>query len=169
MRRIGLDARRRPCYPPLCPPLSERLQELIHNLYLDRKDYEFVNLAESDYTKGTIVKTSEQDKIDVAKAQGFERAIGILADRYANKILMLYSLVIIASIVIAVVLVLQGSWNELEPWTFILLGPLLVYLIELFAQVVFKREFSIKPSIIHNWLRKHKLRQLNDEFKIEIR
>jgi len=142
---------------------------LIHNLYLDRKDYEFVNLAESDYTKGTIVKTSEQDKIDVAKAQGFERAIGILADRYANKILMLYSLVIIASIVIAVVLVLQGSWNELEPWTFILLGPLLVYLIELFAQVVFKREFSIKPSIIHNWLRKHKLRQLNDEFKIEIR
>lgn len=142
--------------------------ELIHNLYLDRKDYEFVNLTESDYTKGTIIKTFEQEQFDTIRAQGFERAVKLLADQYANNILLLYSLLVIASIIVFVILVVQGNWSNLEPWTFVLLGPPLIYLFELIAQIFFKRDFSIKPSLIHDWLKIRRLGQLSKDFKIDI-
>ena len=48
--------------------------ELIHNLSLDRGDYEFVNLTKSNYTKDRIIKTKHEEELLVNKAGQYRQA-----------------------------------------------------------------------------------------------
>jgi hypothetical protein len=143
-------------------------RELIHNLSLDTKDYDYVQLSKSPYTRGTVIKTEKQERNAESKAKHLDRAVDIAATHYANSVLAIYLLIVIAAFIGITVFIIRGDWNQLEPWTFILFGiPLLSYIISLGVQIVLQRQFSLKPQNIHNWLKKYELGKLHAEFELD--
>lgn len=137
-------------------------QELIHNLSFDRRDYEYVNITKSRYTIGTIIKTKIQEDTDKFKINSVNSLVEAIAERFARNALIVYALLILAICVWATIIVIQGNWNELEPWTFLLLA-LLPYLINIIALIFFKKEPSLRPNLLYDWLKNYKLRSLNSQ------
>lgn len=137
-------------------------QELIHNLSFDRRDYEYVNITKSRYTVGTIIKTKNQEDRDTYKINAVNNLVEAIAERFAKNALILYGLVVLSILIWATIFVIRGNWNELEPWTFLLLA-LLPYLINIVALIFFKKEPSFRPKLLYDWLRNHKLRTLNSQ------
>jgi hypothetical protein len=137
-------------------------QELIHNLSFDRRDYEYVNITKSRYTTGTIIKTKAQEDTDKFKINSVNNLVEAIAERFARNALIAYALLVLAIFVWATIFVIQGNWNELEPWTFLLLA-LLPYLINIIALIFFKKEPSLRPNLLYDWLRNYKLRSLNSQ------
>jgi hypothetical protein len=136
-------------------------RELIHNLSFDSRDYEYVNVTKSRYTAGTIIKTKSQENMDRSKIDSVNNLLETIADRFARNVLIMYAAIVLAIFVWASIFVIQGHWNELEPWTFLILA-LLPYLINIIALVFFKKEPSLRPNLLYDWLRNYKLRSLND-------
>ncbi len=137
-------------------------QELIHNLSFDRRDYEYVNITKSRYTTGTIIKTKIQEDTDKFKINSVNNLVEAIAERFARNALIVYALLVLALFVWATIFVIQGNWNELEPWTFLLLA-LLPYLINIIALIFFKKEPSLRPNLLYDWLKNYKLRSLNNQ------
>lgn len=137
-------------------------QELIHNLSFDRRDYEYVNITKSRYTAGTIIKTKSQEDTDKFKINSVNNLVEAIAERFARNALIVYALLVLAIFVWATIFVIQGNWNELEPWTFLLLA-LLPYLVNIIALIFFKKEPSLRPNLLYAWLKNYKLRSLNSQ------
>ncbi|MCI5210060.1 MAG: hypothetical protein D3910_14965 [Candidatus Electrothrix sp. ATG2] len=140
-------------------------QELIHNLYIDKKDYEYVNVNKSRYTEGTIVKSKIEEDKDKQLLASVESFIKRLADQFARNTLTIYLLIFIAIFTWTMRFsTQQGGWDKLEPWTFLLI-ILLPYLISLVTQIFFNKELSIKPSVLQRWLRDYKVKSLRNKFR----
>ncbi len=142
--------------------LPERLydeRELIHNLSLDRSDYDYVPITESQYTIGTIVKTESQEKDDRAKIDAMKKLLNTLASNFARTVLIIYAVLVLFVIIWTTKFVIQGGWGQLEPWTFLLL-VLFPYLINLVVMVFFKKEYSLQPKYLYDLVRINRLRML---------
>lgn len=143
-------------------------RELIHNLSLDTRDYSYVQLSQSLHTQGTVVKTKDQEIIAETASRNFDRAMNAAATYFANCVLTVYLLIVVAAFIGVASFVIRGNWNQIEPWTFILVGiPLLSYILNLVVQIIFNKQFSLKPQNIYRWLKEYKLRRLRAEFGLE--
>ena len=79
--------------------------------------------------------------------------------------LTIYALIVTVSLIGIVVLVTRANWSSIEPWTFVIFGtPFLSYLVSLLIQLVFRKELSLKPKNIFDWLKRYKLKKLSKEF-----
>lgn len=134
-------------------------RELIHNLSLDRRDYEYVNVAKSRYTNGTLIKSRQEETSDKAEIISSSELLENLADRFAKSILLLYGVLVIGVIVWSYVFISQEKWDQLEPVAFVLL-TLLPYLISIVVAVFGKRNFSLNPILLYNWLKSYRLNSL---------
>jgi len=142
-------------------------KELIHNLSIDSGDYEFVNLTKSNYTKNKIIKTQEAEKSMNIKVTAFEKEIEVFASNFASTMLAIYSVIVLLSFLGLILLVSRSNWNDIEPWTFLIFGaPFFSYLVSLAIQVIFKKEFSVKPKTIFNLFKNYKLKQLFQKFNL---
>ncbi len=128
-------------------------KELIHNLHL-HEDYEYENISESHVTIGTkVIRDNEELK-------QIDEIIDGWADSYAKIITNIFRAIIIISLVIFIILFLQNlkNWNEIEPWTFLLLAPI-IWLFNLIFQFIFGK--NVKDALnfqnIHYWLKSNKL------------
>ena len=139
-------------------------KELIHNLSLDSGDYEFVNLTKSNYTRDKIIKTKQAEELLNTKVSTFDKALETFASDFAGTMLTIYSLIVLSSFAGLIVFIARTDWNNIEPWTFILFGtPFLSYLISLLVQLIFRKEFSLKPKNIFDWFKNYKLKKLSKE------
>jgi hypothetical protein len=143
-------------------------RELIHNLSLDRGDYEFVNLSKSPYTKETVIKMKSQEELVKANANNLEKAIDMVATNFARYIMTIYLILVALFYIWFVVFIIKSNWNILEPRTFVLFGvPFLGYIIGLVIQIIFpQKDFSMYPKGIFAWLKNYKLKQLATKFYI---
>lgn len=140
-------------------------KELIHNLSLDNGDYEFVNLTRSDYTREKIIKTKQEEEILVSKVRTLDKTLENLASDFANTMLIIYTLIVIVSFIGVVVIVTRTDWSSIEPLTFVLFGtPFLSYVVSLLIQLIFRKELSLRPKNIFDWLKRYKLKKLSKEF-----
>jgi hypothetical protein len=139
-------------------------KELIHNLSLDNGDYEYVNLTRSDYTRDKIIKTKQEESL-VNKVRTLDKTLENLASDFANTMLTIYALIVIVSFIGIVILITRTDWSSIEPWTFVIFGtPFLSYLISLLIQLIFRKELSLRPINIFDWLKRYKLKKLSKEF-----
>jgi hypothetical protein len=132
-------------------------KELIHNLSLDDRDYEYVNVTRSKYTSGTIITTL--DEIDKRKHNSAYKFLETLAGRFATNILVIYALLVIVVIALTTKLVFQVGWDKVEPWTFLFL-VLFPYVVGLVLTIVLGKEFSIKPGHLYSWIKMYRLKML---------
>lgn len=139
-------------------------QELIHNLSLDRRDYEYVNITQSRYTAGTVMKTRVKEEMDKVKIASVDSILMTVAERFARNVLIVYAVAVLGVLVWATVFVIQGNWDKLEPWTFVLL-TLLPYLVNIIVLIFFKKEPSLHPSFLYDWLKNYKLKSFSDSLK----
>ncbi len=139
-------------------------RELIHNLSIDNGDYEFVNLTKSDYTRDKAVKTKHEESVTEHSWQMLDEAVDVVSSDFATTILTIYTVFVIASFVLIAIFVAQADWSKIEPWTFILFGvPLLPYLLSLIMQLIFRKELSLRPQNIFDWLKNYKSRVLRNK------
>lgn len=134
-------------------------KELIHNLSYDRRDYEYVNATRSKYTTGTIIKSREQDEIDNLRINSVNKLMETVAEQFARNTLIIYAVIVAAVIIWSTLYVLQGNWDKLEPWTFIVLA-LLPYFGSIIVHIFFRKEMSFEPSVLYDWLKSFRLRSL---------
>ncbi|MGH9876965.1 MAG: hypothetical protein ACRD5H_04950 [Nitrososphaerales archaeon] len=140
--------------------------ELIHNL--DAEDYSFTNLAKSNYTSGRVVVTKKQEEL-VKQQQGvIEKLIEMIATSYATHRITYWTLFLSTIAVSAVIYITWADWDKIEKWTFIVFGLPFPYIVALIIQIMFKRQFSLKPEWLSDWLKNRKLRKLEQEFGVEV-
>lgn len=145
--------------------LPQRLydeRELIHNLSLDRGDYFYVPIAESQYTIGTIVKTESQERADQLKITATAKLINTLASEFARSALVIYAILVLFVVVWSTKFIIQDGWGQLEPWTFLLL-VLFPYFINLIVMIFFKRDYSLRPSYLYEVVRNYRLKMLDKQ------
>ena len=136
-------------------------KELIHNLSLDNGDYEFVNLGKSDYTRDKVIRTKQEAETAEKVSRILVNAVDTLASDFATTVLVIYTVFVVASFVLVALFIIRADWNRIEPWTFVLFGiPLLTYLISLIMQLIFRRELSLRPKNIFDWLKNRKVTAL---------
>lgn len=142
--------------------------DLIHNLSSDRGNYEFVNLADSGYSRGKAIKTREYAVKQSVAHENLDKAIELLATTYARWLLGVYLALVLVSVVSIAVIIISGYWTVLEPWITFLFGiPLISYLIGIVVQILFQKKFSLEPNNIYEWLRNRRYKQLSDEFQLQ--
>lgn len=139
-------------------------EELIHNLYLDNHDYEYTNVTKSFYTRGTIVKSEVQENLEVSKSMSTDKLIEELSSHFARNIMFLYAIIAVIAFTLAIIFVIRGGWNTLEPWTFIILA-VLPYLVNVFAVAIFKKEVSLGPAILYHFLKDYRLKKLTSRLQ----
>lgn len=136
--------------------------ELIHKLTLDSGDYEYINLSESNYTKGKVIKSKREEEKLQGKVSNFDKVLQMAASDFATTILSIYAFVVISSLAGLVAFVAHSDWGNIEPWAFIIFGtPFFGYILSLLIQLILKRELSLKPMSIFNWLKEYKLDRLS--------
>ena len=142
-------------------------KELIHNLYLDQHDYEYVNLTKSKYTLGTVIRAKSSVEAEKIKIGKINQLLDKYTTNYAVNILNWYLLFVLISFVLMTFIIVRGDWNRLEPWTFLLFGlPLVSYIINLLFQIIFKKSISLKPTNIYNWLKRNKQKKVSQELQL---
>ncbi|MDQ3011386.1 MAG: hypothetical protein M3X11_11865 [Acidobacteriota bacterium] len=153
------------------PDFDER--DLIHKLSIDEGNYGYVKMTESSYTLGTAIKSKHEleklRQVDEAAHtvwEMFRKALAKIADEFSVVALWVYGLMVITSAVLLVYYVAKNKWDQIEPKMFILFLPLLPYSIEVIAYAIFRKEVSLKPHFLYEWLRKRKLKSVEAEFDV---
>lgn len=139
--------------------------ELIHNLSLDNSDYEYVCLVNTKHIKDTVTLTSEQAFNNAINIRKFDKLRDMYTNDFANIYLFIYLLFVVILFIACILIVYRGGWDKLEPWTFLCI-PFLGYVIELIFTIILKKQFTIKPEILFNWLKKYKRNQLEKKLNI---
>lgn len=134
-------------------------RELIHNLSLDRRDYEYVNITRSRYTNGTIVKSKGQEEQDKALIIDSNKLIDTLAERFAKSTIILYGILVFSVFIWCILFILQGGWDQLEPLVFLIL-TLVPYLTSILLAVFSEKEFSLNPILLSKWLKEYRSKSL---------
>jgi hypothetical protein len=138
-------------------------RELIHNLSLDRGDYLYVSMTKSPYSRDIIVKYESQERVDRLQVLKVDKLVDIVASRFAQFILILYGVLALILFYFTVRSVMQGGWDKLEPWTFLLFA-FFPYIISLAALIIFKKEFSLKPIYLYRVLKAYRLKTLRKQW-----
>lgn len=136
-------------------------KELIHNLSLDNRDYEYVNITRNKFTKGTIVTTLEE--IDKRKHSSTNKFIENLASRFAINVLVFYAFLVMVVLFLIPKLIFRIGWDKVEPWTLVLL-VLFPYLIDL-ALTIRRKKFSLRPEHLYSWIKMSRLKKLTKSFE----
>lgn len=137
-------------------------KELIHNL-IDKTDYEYENISESNVTFGTtIIRQGDIDEVK-DKNSTIELISEGWADSHATIITNIIRSMIIIPILIFVIMFLNNlnNWDKIEPWTFLLLAPV-IWIINLIVQMISGRniEDALKIENLHKFLKKKKLERI---------
>jgi hypothetical protein len=140
--------------------------ELIHNL--DAEDYSFTNLTKSNYTYGRIIVTNKQAELARQQQGAIEKLLEMIATSYATHRIAYWTLLVSTITVSTVIYIKQADWDKIEKWTFIVFGLPFPYIATLIIQILFKRQFSLKPEWLSDWLKNRKLKKLEQELGIEV-
>lgn len=129
-------------------------RELIHNLSIDTGDYEYVNIAQSQYISGLTFERIEH----LHRREKSQKALEILmedtATRFANRTMLAYAMLVFSMWILVARAIILADWNKLEPWTFVLCGlPVFPYIGSILSQMVFQKIISPRPALIFEWLR----------------
>ncbi|XGB41734.1 MAG: mCpol domain-containing protein [Nodosilinea sp. LVE1205-7] len=123
-------------------------QELIHNLSLNHGEYEYVPLAESLYTSGSVITSLNSSDLDLRYADKINSLVDNYSDEIARFYLLLILLVALVILIICVYIVFNNGWTWLEAWTFIALAPA-VYALSVLVKVIWGIEFTINPNSLY--------------------
>lgn len=130
--------------------------DLIHNLDLSHREYEYVHLSQSDYTKKTAIIETQTLSAKIRVEETLER----LAADYASKSIKLYFLFLIIAMIAVVIIVykFRGFLNGIEP----IITFLTITLPYLLSQVnqISKREFTVSPVSLKKFLYAMRLRHM---------
>jgi hypothetical protein len=128
-------------------------RELIHNLSLDRGEYEYVNIFEDKYTQGLVVKSPGQ-------------TLQLLED-YANNFavfaLVIYGIITTIIVFAAVYIVINGGWDILEPGAWLI--GISWYTMSVVVVALFKKELSLNPFQLYIAVKEYKIRKLRNKYR----
>lgn len=131
-------------------------KDLIHNLDIKHRDYEYVNLSQSDYTKKASVVEAQTKSTKVNVDEVLER----LASDYANKSIRAYFLLLIVAVIMVGVIIYEfrGYLSGIEPIiTFLTLA--LPYLLSQVNQIS-RREYTVSPVSLRKFFYSRRLSHL---------
>lgn len=128
--------------------------ELIHNLECNA-DYLFENIFEGEFAKRTLMipKTGEL----IMCQDQYDRLVNhLVSNRIWRWRFLINLLLAVPSILLLVYLFIhRWQWNELEPLTFIGLGPISLGILKLFLRGFFGKDRDILSiERFENWIRK---------------
>jgi hypothetical protein len=103
------------------PSRTHDERELIHNLSLDRRDYEYVNLATSKYTAGVEIAVRAEGSVPPKQVANVVEAA---ASALARRSMMIYSIVVIGVLSVITTLILKKRWDDVEPLTYLLFAAI---------------------------------------------
>ncbi|WP_026995407.1 hypothetical protein [Flectobacillus major] len=142
-------------------------KELIHNLQVNT-EYEYENISKSAVTVGTSVFKNEVFEIENKKDLQIISIIEGWASSHANIITNIVRTIIIIPLVAFVLLFLKNlnSWNEIEPWTFLLLAPA-IWILNLIFQIFSGKnmEEALKIDNLYDWLKTNKLKKIKNDIE----
>jgi hypothetical protein len=137
-------------------------QELIHNLHLGN-DYDFENISESDYTESTIVKSIK----DIEGLKEQRTKVNYLKEEYANSVSSIWIKVIRFILLVPLVIFLvklyqkRGDWNAIEPYTFIFLGPIGLWILNLLNGIIGNNlKDALNFDNIQSWIKKKQIKRI---------
>lgn len=137
--------------------------ELIHNLDANNGDYEYQKLSSSKYVEGKVILSEETALKRHKKIKDYETIKIKYAEDFANTWIFILFILSFSLFLACILIVYRGGWSGLEPWTFLAL-PFLGYILSIIFVLLFKRDFTIKPKVLFDFLKQKKLDQITRDF-----
>ncbi len=130
--------------------------ELVHNLSLDRRNYEYVNLAASRYTAGLRISSRAVER---RKDHEVARVVDRAASALARRTMMVYSTLVIAVVSVIAYLILKDRWTEVEPAAYLLFTAV-PYALACILVSIGSKSVSFLPQHLYGAIRSREQRRL---------